>query len=406
MDSYKSTKNEEIDRDSSKREDKSFSMAFNPITNIKSVREYEQHVATLNEEIFDLKTQLANLAQNTTANNIPKILYENSNRTEELHKQINALKIENVQLKGQIEDCENNIAIVISQNEEKDHKILLLEDENKRLLGRLNKTQTNESQLRNIVIGLENEIKHSSIQNETSNNDNSYLRNELNNVKNENELLKQRNYELDEQNGRLKNECEILNEKQRNMINSFSSNNENLKDQLLEYTTRENGYKKEIEELNTNKHQYMANLINFKNGMNKFRKIVMGKLEEVTNKMVKTESEVELLYKKYKISRENREIIENLNMKSDKLDEVITQLIKNGNKAKTVDKVSQQIKEALEELNIIREYMQRKAKECKELKVANAKLMNEQVKTKKQLENAKKFYEGVTEKYGPNCIRI
>lgn len=73
---------------------------------------------------------------------------------------------------------------------------------------------------------------------------------------------------------------------------------------------------------------------------------------------------------------------------------------------KRIDNIKEQIKEAMKELNICKEYMQKKAIENKDLKKSNAKLLNESNKIKKQLENAKKFYEGVTAKFGPDCIKI
>ena len=52
-------------------DNKSFSLHFNPLTNVKCVKDYEEEIANLKAENFELKAQI-------THTNIPKVLYENN----------------------------------------------------------------------------------------------------------------------------------------------------------------------------------------------------------------------------------------------------------------------------------------------------------------------------------------
>ncbi len=62
-------------------DEKSFSLNFQPIQNVKPIKEYEEEIMMLKNEVFDLKTQLTH-----GAGNIPQILYENNIKVEELER--------------------------------------------------------------------------------------------------------------------------------------------------------------------------------------------------------------------------------------------------------------------------------------------------------------------------------
>ncbi|OQS54736.1 hypothetical protein EHP00_1729 [Ecytonucleospora hepatopenaei] len=433
---------------STNTDNSSFSMAFNPIANVKTVREYENEVKQLKEEIFELKTQM--VGNNST--NIPKILYEASNnasemncKIEELLKKINLLEKENHKLldinntyKEQMDELNNQKFKIETETQKYKERILFLEDENKRLFYKLNKTQSNESQLRSIVNSIEGNMKELQSANSTFSNDINYyktqmnvfqgeinaLNNEINTVNNENEILKQNNHELNEQVYKLKNEIENMNDKQNEILNSFSCTNSsfnNVKQQLektiFDQKEKLNSNKKEIEELLNCKNQYMANLINFKNGMKTFKKITMESIYKVNENIQQLNSKVEVFVNNFRLNKKCKEILEERNYlkKFKNINDLILFFVKNETRiaekteirvTKRIDNIKEQIKEAMKELNICKEYMQKKAIENKDLKKSNAKLLNESNKIKKQLENAKKFYEGVTAKFGPDCIKI
>ena len=423
-------------------------MAFNPIANVKTVREYENEVKQLKEEIFELKTQM--VGNNST--NIPKILYEASNnasemnsKIEDLLRKINLLEKENHTLldtnntyKEQMDELNKQKFKNETEIQKYKERILFLEDENKRLFFKLNKTQSNESQLRSIVNSIEGNMKELKSANSTFSNDINYyktqmtvfqgeintLNNEIIAVNNENEILKQNNHELNDQVFKLKNEIDNMNKKQNEILNSFSCTNssfnsvkQQLEKTIFEQKEKLNSNKNEIEDLLNCKKQYMANLINFKNGMKTFRKITMESIYKITEKIQNLNSKVDVFANNFRLNKKCKEILEERNFlkKFANINDLILFFVKNETKVaekteirvtKRIDNIKEQIKEAMSELNIFKEYMQKKAIENKDLKKSNAKLLNESSKIKKQLENAKKFYEGVTAKFGPDCIKI
>ncbi|ORD94811.1 hypothetical protein ECANGB1_2341 [Enterospora canceri] len=465
------------------------------MNNMKSVKEYDAEIKQLKEEVFDLKTQLAQ-NNNVNATNIPKMLYENSNVVEELNKKTFRLENENKQLRENMEIYKNNLGILCNEKAEienklketetaADERIGLLEDENRRLLNRLNKIQSNETQLRSIIVGLENEARSNASSNESRLHG---FQSEILNMRNENEILKakasdlshlrkqldeysremsrleDRNNQIITENNDLNNEINKLKIENQGMnnsnmtavtnnrmvINDLNQKNEQLMNEnrnlVLKIESANENVKFLEEKLasydsgtETRETALISQLVNYKNGMVKFRSILNGKLEEIKRKLIAVEKDAAETKACCKLSDESLRIIQeetglrediNINkfinglkiringlqselsdtIKRNKSLEKTRVLLEHENndmaQFKSIGDLKSQIAEAMEELALCRGYMQKKAKENTDLKNTNAKLTAEHGKIRKQLENARKFYDGVTAKYGANCVRI
>lgn len=136
-------------------EDQSFSLQFNPLQRIKSVKDYEREIEELRNENFGLKHQLSHYRGATAGNiqeDIQRLLLDSK-------KSIDILEGENEALNKQIENMQEAIR---TSNEEKAEverrltnstheyagKISMLEDENNRLLKHLENVNEANSRLR------------------------------------------------------------------------------------------------------------------------------------------------------------------------------------------------------------------------------------------------------------------
>ncbi|KAL6122126.1 hypothetical protein NUSPORA_00865 [Nucleospora cyclopteri] len=470
----------------SSNNERSFSMAFNPITNIKTIREYEEEIRILKEEVFELKTQLSHGGQNTS--NVPKMLYENSRKTDELEKENKILASTISSLKNQLMDLNNEKTILLNRQEQMQfvsgEKKSLLEDENKRLLHKLSKSSKTEEQLRNIIVNLESDIKMLKEQGSSSfTNEIMGYRNALEEIKGENRRLKEacnnlniNNNQLNEEINGLRNENMSLNNEiesaRSQILNAHSSMCENisLRKMIDDLNNYRNSNSQQIQILEQRKLELKENLSkavndckamrseissledknsclkkeveegkkgleNYSVGMKKFKEIILEKISFLGEKVKVVDNKTCLISDKYFVNKENRLFLLKMFSSSEfadfrgnknNLNDVFAAIktfvqktrreqknlmsqkavLENENKDmkffgknKLLMELQEKITEAVSELNIYRNYMEKKAKENKELKNENLKLKAEQNKISKKLKNG-------TVKYGNNCIKV
>lgn len=134
----------------------SFSLEFNPLTNVKSVKDYEKEIQKLRAENFELKTHLTH--SNPSSDNLPKILYEQNEKVTRLEQEKNELGLRLDETKRALERA-NQDKMIIENKYSQDiftgnEKMGLLQDENKRLIlrmERLNKELADAPQMKRHV---------------------------------------------------------------------------------------------------------------------------------------------------------------------------------------------------------------------------------------------------------------
>lgn len=396
-------------------------MAFSPMSNVKTIREYDGEIERLKEEIFELKTQLANNTYNHgNSSNIPKILYESSNKVDELTRkiemrnnqvnelegdvirykeEIDALKGINSHQSGLIEEYKtkmNDMEIFHREN------TALLEDENKRLMNRLNKQQNNESQLKSIIVSLESTIKDGS---ESSFN----LNEELQNLKMEKSMIQGKMQQIEgeinrliSENGELRNRLIDMQNESHNSEGSMRNQLVDLKENNRALTSQLERKGATVEELQAKIKTTSSQLTTYSNGMVKFKSALMKQLGAINDKIQVAEGEMKKLKEKFEMTEETRGfLIKNnidpatsVNTWITKIKSSIRQLKSTtSGPAVNMGNLKERIGEAMKELEICRDYMTKKAKENKELKNTNAKLEGERRKMEKELE--KKQYNSI-----------
>ncbi len=161
----------------------------------------------------------------------------------------------------------------------------------------------------------------------------------------------------------------------------------------------------------------------------KIRKLFAFFHQEVTDRSNKLTKQISILRENLMLNSENIRFIRKLGIKEQNINNVIYRLkdvitsksrentilerevhdasniLKRGS-ARTISLFQEQIKEAMNELNICRDYLEKKSKEIKDLKNENSRLNRLQNKNQKMIDNAKKFYEGVKSKYGDTALKI
>lgn len=407
---------------------KSFSLQFNPLMNVKCVKDYEEEIAKLKSENFELKAQI-------THENIPKVLYENKQemdaiiaQKQELQKAYENLNATFQNLQQEKKLLENKYSQEMLLAEEKNG---FIEDENKRILLRLEK-QNRELQdtmgMRNEVHSLREAIQNHERQTEQQR---YFYEKEIEELKGQLEAFKR---EAEEQISKKDFELESLHKKyeqtvQKERNNSFiitdlkATVNSQMKDKnMIEDLLNRNqklevSIKEKEETLEKARKEQKA----YYNGMDKFKSIITRKMNEISSELQETGERFLKLKAFCHISDENSRLLAKLNVKYANFNEIIMffkdkhaeahkkiEVLKKeaadavffaSNTKNTVEKKTagflqefrDQFNEAKNELLICRKYLEKKAQENKMLKTENGRLLNEAMLRTKQLEAVKKF---------------
>ncbi|KAI4290821.1 hypothetical protein PAPHI01_0095 [Pancytospora philotis] len=121
----------------------SFSLDFNPLTNVKAVKDYEEEINRLKREVFELKTHLAHASAHPAAENMPKLLYEQNERLAQVLREKEEAARAAAEMKEMLAQANQAVLSLENKYSQDMHaggeKIALLEDENKRLIMRMEK---------------------------------------------------------------------------------------------------------------------------------------------------------------------------------------------------------------------------------------------------------------------------
>ncbi|KAM0680550.1 hypothetical protein GINT2_001238 [Glugoides intestinalis] len=416
-------------------DNKSFSLQFNPLINVKCVKDYEDEIARLKAENFELKAQI-------THSNIPKVLYENKKEMDGLLQQSQELQntLDNatrayeslLQDKKVLENKYNQDLTVAIEKQS------LLEDENKRLILRLeksNKEMQEASNVRNELIksGEELNVYRGTIQNlERQNEQMRYdfeqrlasMRESFESFKRDAEAeinSKDREVEMH----RKKYEIAVQKEKNNSFI--ISDLKATLNSQLREKTIidemkeGENAMKSRITILEKEK-QDIINKIEkehrvYLNGMEKFKQILVQKLTGVTTDLVGMRDKLLRVKALCYISEENRNLFSKMKLKYTSINDLIiffkekhAELYKRIEclKQEATTKVDaamvkktqtvilefrSQFNEAKNELLVCKKYLEKKAVENKALRSENARLIAEATKKANKYTETFGFYD-------------
>lgn len=399
---------------------KSFSLQFNPLTNVKCVKDYEEEIAQLKTENFDLKAQL-------THTNLPKVLYENKQEVDSLLSQKQNLQnafenlkreYENLQQEKRLQENKFNQELLMSNERNS-----LLEDENKRLVLRMEKFNK-EIQETGMAKNELNELRMN-IQNlEKRNEQNMYdyerhfseLKEQYENMKiAADEEIKCKNFEIEN----LKNKLEAAIQRERNGSFIISDLKATLNTQVKDKAIFDNlqNEKQELENQLKNSQEIIEKTkkdqIVYFNGMEKFRTAILQKLFDISKALVDLNEKLFKFKTFCFISDENKSLISKLKIKYSNLNELIgffkekhaeiyrkmdvlrKEATSNGNKGgidlKTqaiLQEFRNQFGEAKNELMICKKYLEKKSIETKELKLENGKLLAELQKYNKNYTNA------------------
>lgn len=413
-------------------DNKSFSLAFNPLTNVKCVKDYEEEIANLKAENFELKAQI-------THSNIPKVLYENKQEMDQILAQKQELQnaFENlnrshqnlIQEKKLLENKYNQDMASASE------KNAFIEDENKRILLRLEKLnrEVQEAiQMKNEFTNLKELIQNHERQSEQQKYiyereiEDSKLRFENYKAEAEN-IIKSKEFQLEKlrkeaENEISKKEIEIdnlrkkfdqLTQKEKNnsfIINDLKatittqmrdkSTTEDLlsRNQSLETEVREK--EQTIEKIKKEQKIYL-------NGMEKFKSVITKKMNELMVQLQGVSENFLKLKTFCFISDESLKLLNRLNIRYENLNDLILffkekhsesqkriEILKKeaadavffaSNNKTALEKKTlsilqdfrDQFNEAKNELLVCKKYLEKKATENKVLRNENQRLMNE-----------------------------
>lgn len=365
--------------------DKSFSLQFNPLTNVKSVKEYEEEISKLKMENFELKSQLAH-------SQVPKILYENKVHLDKKEEENKALlaSLENSNRNFEALKSEK-LNLEIKYNEEISmsiEKMALLEDENKRLVFRLEKLNKENIEMENRKDQLTFELQRKTnesmdIPNLRSLND--QLKYELEAKKTETDgIISELKYELEAkktemdqviselQNERLKGKNSAL------VINDLKNTLNNCMQQCAE---KEQGLK------------------GFSHGLAKFKTLLLNQINLLNEALMKLNERLLNMKKTYYLSEDNKSFLNKLETRNlndgitllrdktveyHKRVEILKRELTDTTKSmannkdrqigETLNEFREQFNEAKKELMICRSYLEKKALENKNLKNLNSQL--------------------------------
>lgn len=419
---------------------KSFSLQFNPLMNVKCVKDYEEEISQLKNENFQLKAQL-------THSNLPKVLYENQQEVDAILRQKEELQNGYENLNRAYENLSHEKQLLENKYNQEltlfNEKNGILEDENKRLIMRLEKLNKEVQETNNIKTELNravneaNMLRESVLNLEKQKEQSRYdfeqqvqmMKGEFEQFRRDIESeIKNKDFEIET----LKKKLEISIQKEKN--NSFiisdlkATLNSQMKEKSIidEIKTSENMLKRQLEDLKQKKQQAEQELKEYQesinkeqkvylNGMDKFKSLILQKLSAVTVSLVDLEGKISAVRTFCYISEENRVLISKLRLRYSNINDIITffkdkhaELYRRMETMKketaestknTIDKKTQtilvefknQFNEAKNELMICKKYLEKKAAENKALKNENARLMSETLRKNKQFDGMLKM---------------
>lgn len=403
---------------------KSFSLQFSPLMNVKCVKDYEEEIAQLKAENFGLKAQL-------THGNLPKVLYENKQEVDALAAEKRELQRSyetlNTAYEGLLQEkrlLENKCGQEVAMCNERNG---LLEDENKRLVLRLekyNKDIQEANAVKGEVSGLRMNVQNLEKQNEQMKYDYeryfAEIREEYENFKRDAEKeIRERTFEIEG----LKKKLEVSAQREKNSSFIISDLKATLATQtkdrsmLGEMRELESVLRSQIEDLQKQRQDAEAKLKSsqeiidkidkehriYLGGMEKFKTLLVQKLSAVSSSLMDLSEKVSGFKKFCFISDENLNLISKLKVKYKCMNDIIMffkekhaeiykkmeTLRKEGGRgvdAKThalLQEIRSQFGEAKNELMICKKYLDKKAGETKALRIENARLVAELQKRSK-----------------------
>lgn len=400
----------------------SFSLDFNPITNVKSVKDYECEIQKLRNENFQLKTQIAHSCAFPSNDNVPKILYEQNEKVKSIEGENNELLRRLEELKQAYDLIKQEKTYIENKYTEDmnvaNEKTGFLEDENKRHLVRMDKFSKEMQEYRKKVSDLEklNGDYKGFIEN---------LESEIEQVKGE-YRRKMDEYEthirkIEEECGKSynkindeKREIEILKKRLENEIGEKRNNRVIIEDLKKTVMEEMNGKKRVEEELNkmTKEIKRTNEVIEkegqlYMNGMEKFKKIVTTKLNGLNDRIKDVANRIERIKGIMNVSEENGHFLRKMNIEGCGMNVIVdnmrnlmkdarkkiemykkeseeTQYFMKNNKkmlnenvVKLLEEFRKQFSEAKQELAECKKYLIKKAEENKLLKNENIRLIKE-----------------------------
>lgn len=420
--------------------------------NVKCVKDYEEEIAQLKGENFELKTQLTHTQ---VPHNLPKVLYENKQQIDSLESQKRELQatLENInracEALGQEKRLlENKYNQDMSLSNE---KIGLLEDENKRLVMRLEKFNREIQETQNI----RNELAQAS-------SELSSMKGLIQNLHTHNEQLKyeyegqladirakaeeyrksaeagaaERDFEAEGYKKKYEAECMknknnvlIINDlkstlnqqmKEKSMMEEMGEASRSLHTQLRDMTKKNqdlseklSGADRCVEKMRDDHRTYMG-------GMEKFKSIILQRMSAISQSLVDVSEQFLGVKKLCHISDESRNFLARAGIRYSSINDVIVffrQRLAEGQKRmdvlrkevsdaamfassskqsldkKTLEILRQfkeQFGEAKGELAACKKYLENKALENKTLRNENARLLSDAIKRGRPIEGARK----------------
>lgn len=431
--------------------------------NVKCVKDYEEEIAHLKAENFDLKTQLTHTQ---VPSNLPKVLYENRQQIDSLESQRRDLQtaIDNtnrsyealVQEKRLLENKYNQDMSLSNE------KIGLLEDENKRLVLRLERFNREIQETQNVRSELaqaSKELSSMKVFIQDLQTQNEQLRYECNGqledirAKAENYRksieaeMASKDFEVEGYKKKYEAECMknknnalIINDlkstlnlqiKEKSMIQeemegASSSLRVQLNDLLKknqDLVGRLSSAEQYVEKAQSDHRTYMG-------GMERFKSIISQRMSTISQSLVDLSEQLLGMRKACYVSDENRNFLARAGARYSSVNDIIVffrekraethrkmEMLRKevsdatffaSNNRPTLDKKTleilrqfrEQFNEAKGELVVCKKYLEKKALENKTLKNENARLLNEAFKKGRQVENVGKMHERVAERTG------
>lgn len=429
----------------------SFSLEFNPLTNVKAVKDYEEEIQKLKREVFELKTHIAHASTHPAADNLPKMLYQQNERLSQVQRE----KEEALKGAEEIKEmlAQTNQAKLLLENKYSqdifacNEKIALLEDENKRLILRLEKTnkmlqevkalqdahqeaETRAENYKNFIQNLESQLEQTKydfnmqaqeyearieeMRQQTQNED-SNKRFELENYKSrlDAEIDKNRDNGLviEDLKRTVTREIEQRNRLIEEKNSALSNGAKTLEEARRRYETFITRLRKENE--------------GFSAGLDKFKAIIAKKLQGILGDLSQASDRLTTLQNSTLVSEENRKFLEKLKIRETSIGgliagfkRVVAELLRRNElskkeaadatffaensqrtfESKTVallEEFHKQFNEAKQELLVCQKYLIKKSEETKALKNENARLIK-QVGLKHLPQDANMYYKPST----------
>lgn len=408
-------------------------MEFNPLTNVKSVKDYEQEIQRLRSENFELKTHLTHVSAHPANDNLPKLLYEQNEKFAQLDREKQEMARQLDEMRGLVAQLNQEKMLLSNKyNQEafaNGEKMGLLEDENKRLILRMEKINKENSEAQKAK-GLQEEAVrvNAEYKNYIHNIEKQYEQMKFENAQQLKELeataeeLRQqaqkdaedRKFEVDglkraleSEGNKNKSNALIIDDLKSTLSNEIR---ERARLQKEHVQTREDAKKEGheriialqtyIDKVHREGEGYLA-------GMEKFKSIIGGKLNALGTEAGKLSARLEGIAKCNLISDENKKFIDKLKIREITVNGIVNGLrkivvelhrrmevlkkeandatffaesSKKGIDSKTgrlLEEFCKQFNEAKTELVACKRYLEKKAEENKTLKNENARLQKE-----------------------------